>query len=262
VFGPSHLLGRSLVNRLGKIGSQIIVAYRGEPYKLREMKVAADLGQVLFFPTNVLDETSVKRALEYSNVCINLVGSRLMRATMNFSNTDVHVNAARLIARCARQVGVQRLVHVSALNASHNPPQFVKKGGSDFYRMKAAGEEAVRSEFPNAIVFRPSDMFGFDDSFLHYYAARKRRSAGGALCLWELGRETIKAPVFYSDVAQGIVNALLYQGTDGQTYECVGPYRYILADLVDYMYQCMQWFDPHIKLTNFTLPFLYSLPSE
>ena len=55
--------------------------------------------------------------------------------------------------------------------------QFVKKGGSDFYRMKAAGEEAVRSEFPNAIVFRPSDMFGFDDSFLHYYAARSARVA-------------------------------------------------------------------------------------
>lgn len=48
VFGARGSLGRILVNRLGKIGSQIIVPYRGDPYSVRDLKLCGDLGQVLF----------------------------------------------------------------------------------------------------------------------------------------------------------------------------------------------------------------------
>ena len=48
VFGASGFFGRALVNKLGKIGSQIIVPYRGDPYDVRDLKLMGDLGQVLF----------------------------------------------------------------------------------------------------------------------------------------------------------------------------------------------------------------------
>lgn len=40
------------------------------------------------------------------------------------------------------------------------------KGGSKFLKSKWEGEEAVREEFPDAIIFRPSDIFGQEDRFL------------------------------------------------------------------------------------------------
>jgi NADH dehydrogenase (ubiquinone) 1 alpha subcomplex subunit 9 len=75
-----------------------------------------------------------------------------------------------LIAKCARESGVKTLLHMSALNASENPQKIYLKNGSQFLISKARGEEAVREEFPDAIIFRPSDIFGGYDKFVTYYA--------------------------------------------------------------------------------------------
>ena len=48
VFGANGLVGRSLINRLGKVGTQLILPHRGDPYYMRPLKVAGDLGQVVF----------------------------------------------------------------------------------------------------------------------------------------------------------------------------------------------------------------------
>lgn len=48
VFGATGFLGKSLVNELGRIGTQVIVPYRSDCYKIKDLKLAGDLGQVLF----------------------------------------------------------------------------------------------------------------------------------------------------------------------------------------------------------------------
>ena len=40
----------------------------------------------------------------------------------NFSFDDAHSEGARVIAQAAREAGVKRLIHVSALNASEESP--------------------------------------------------------------------------------------------------------------------------------------------
>ena len=54
----------------------------------------------------------------------------------NFSYDDVHVKVARSIARLARECGVQRLIHFSALNASPNPPAIIVRKPSRFLQSK------------------------------------------------------------------------------------------------------------------------------
>lgn len=80
---------------------------------------------------------------------------------------------------------------------------------------------AVREIYPDAVIFRPADMYGQGDRFLRYYASSWRHQGTG-LPLWKKGEQTIKQPVFFSDVAQGILYAARNVDTNGQTYQAVG----------------------------------------
>ena len=40
---------------------------------------------------------------------------------------DVHVSAARNIAKCAKEMGVERLIHFSDLNATPAPPRYITR---------------------------------------------------------------------------------------------------------------------------------------
>lgn len=81
--------------------------------------MCGDLGQVYFHPYCIKDEESIKKCIKYSNVVINLVGRDW--ETRNFSFDDVHFEGARRLARLAKQAGVSRFIHMSALNASVEP---------------------------------------------------------------------------------------------------------------------------------------------
>ncbi|GAB1601726.1 NADH dehydrogenase [ubiquinone] 1 alpha subcomplex subunit 9, mitochondrial-like [Argonauta hians] len=238
VFGATGFLGKHLVNKLGKIGSQVIVPYRGEASEVLRLKLCGDLGQILFFPYSLRDDASVQKVMKYSNVVINAVGRDW--ETRNFSFNDVHVDGARRIARLARECGVERLIHVSSLNASPDPQKIYMKSGSEFLKSKYEGELAVREEFPEVTIFRPSDIFGSEDRFIRYYANAWRRGRG-CVPLWKKGTETIKAPVYVSDVAEGIMKAIRDPESVGQTYEAIGPNQFYLSDLVDYFYTILRW---------------------
>lgn len=237
VFGSTGFLGRYVCNKLGKTGSQVIIPYRADHYEALRLKLVGDLGQVLFHPYSLTDEESIYKAVKYSNVVINLVGRDW--ETKNFTFQDVHVDGARRVARIAKQAGVEKFVHVSSLNATHNPVPILKKDGSKFLKSKFFGECAVREEFPEAIVFRPADIYGQEDRFLRYYAHIWRRQFRG-MPLWYNGERTVKQPVYCSDVAQGIINAIKDPDTQGKTYQAVGPRRYKLSELVDWFHRVMR----------------------
>jgi len=238
VFGANGLIGNAVVNQLGKIGCQVICPYRGEAYFYRQLKLAGDLGQILFFPYDLRDEESLYKVMKYSNVVINLVGRDW--ETKNFSFKDVNVDGARNIARIAQECGVDKFIHFSHLNAQPDPPSFFQKGGSKYLKTKWEGEQAVREEFPEAVIFRPADVYGPGDRFLQYYAGKWRKSFR-TLPLYKRGTATVKRPVFVSDIARGVVAAVKSKDSYGQVYECTGPKGYLLSELTDYMYSCMRW---------------------
>lgn len=224
---------------------------------VQHLKLMGDLGQILYHPYHIQDEDSLRKAMKYSNVVINLVGRDW--ETKNFPFKEVHVNSARRLARIARECGVEKFIHVSALNAEPEPKPLVYSGGSKFLQSKYHGENAVRDEFPDAIIFRPSDIYGQEDRFLTYYAHVWRRAIR-IVPLWHNGEKTFKQPVFVSDVAQGIINAIRDPDAVGKVFQAVGPRRYLLRELVDWFYRVMRkdesWgyircdmrFDPTFKL--------------
>jgi len=260
VFGCSGFIGRSVVNHLGKVGSQVICPYRCDPYNVRDLKVMGDLGQILYTPFHLMDDDSIMKAMKHSNVVVNLIGRDF--ETRNFSFQQVHVEGAARIARLAREAGVERFVHFSAMNASLRPDEKLCKGGSSFLRSKAEGERAVLEQFPTATIVRPADVYGQNDHFLTMYANLRWRAwkmlttRSVALPLWRGGKETFKQPTYLSDVAKAVVAAIKAPGTAGRVIELAGPDRMRLDHLVDFHLQTMRYepyqytFEPWLGLNN------------
>ena len=73
----------------------------------------------MFVPFDLRDEEAIKRAMKYSDIVINLIGREF--ETRNFKFEDVNVKGPALIAKCAREMGVDRLIHISSINARENP---------------------------------------------------------------------------------------------------------------------------------------------
>src|SRR5690606_37620499 len=104
---------------------------------------------------NVRHRWSVERAIMGSDHVINLVGILAESGKQRFSN--VHSLGAKNIAEAAKAAGVP-LTHLSALGADLN-------SASIYARTKAEGEKAVQSILPDAVIMRPSIIFGPEDSF-------------------------------------------------------------------------------------------------
>ncbi|XP_030690531.1 NADH dehydrogenase [ubiquinone] 1 alpha subcomplex subunit 9, mitochondrial [Globicephala melas] len=224
VFGATGFLGRYVVNHLGRVGSQVIVPYRCEPYDTMHLRPMGDLGQIIFLEWNGRDKDSIRRAVEHSNVVINLVGREW--ETKNFGFEDVFVKIPQAIAQVSKEAGVEKFIHVSHLNADI-------KSSSKYLRNKAAGEKEVRDAFPEATIIKPSDIFGREDRFLNYFASIRWF---GGVPLISLGKKTVKQPVYIVDVTKGIINAIKDPDARGKTFAFVGPSRYVLFDLVQYIF--------------------------
>lgn len=224
VFGATGFLGRYVVNRLGRIGSQIVIPYRCDQYDIMYLRPMGDLGQIQFMEWNPRDKESTLQALQCSNVVINLVGREW--ETRNFSFEDVFVTIPKNIALLAKEAGVEKFIHVSHLNADIKSP-------SRYLRNKAIGEEAVREVLPEAIIVKPSEIFGREDKFLNYYA-NMRWFAGVPLIAY--GKKTVKQPIYVTDVARAIVNIAKDPDSIGKTYALAGPNRYLLQDMVRYIF--------------------------
>lgn len=138
-----------------------------------------DLGQVTFtpffansiqlalLPFSPKDEKSIQDSLKRSNVVINMIGkdnaTHHITGQVNYSLEETLVNIPRRIAKIAKKSGVESFIHVSALAANPNSI-------SEWSRLKAKGEQAVRAEFPEAIIVRPATVFGHEDKFLNRVA--------------------------------------------------------------------------------------------
>ena len=219
VFGASGLIGRHTVRALAQAGRRIRAVCR-HPNLANYLLPAGVPGQIQLFKGNVRDDDSVARALAGADAAVNLTGVLYGRGAQSFE--ALHVDAARRIGRLAHEAGVKTLVHVSAIGADPDAK-------SRYARSKGAGEKALREEFPEATILRPSLVFGPEDQFFNKFAWLARISP--ALPLIGGGRTRFQ-PVFVGDVAAAILRALGDPATRGKTYELGGPTVYTFKELL------------------------------
>ncbi len=221
VFGGSGFIGRHLVNRLAARGDIVTVAVR-DPEAAIFLKPMGDVGQIVIVATDICNPASVAAAVKGADAVVNLVGILWQWGRRSF--TRIHAKGAGNIARAAREAGVARLVHVSAIGAD-------KDGEALYARSKAAGEVAVRDAFPAATILRPSVVFGPEDNFFNQFADLARDLP--ALPIFGRGDGPSFQPVYVGDVADAIMTVLTAATAQGRTFELGGPRIYTYRQLME-----------------------------
>jgi NADH dehydrogenase len=219
VFGGSGFIGRHAVEQLAHQDWRVRVGVR-RPELAGHLQPMGDVGQIQPVQANVRFPDSLRRAVVGANAVVNLVGILAKSGAQTFE--AVHVAGARAVARAAREAGATTLVHVSALGAD-------RKAKGYYGRTKAAGEAAVREEFPTAIILRPSVVFGPEDELFNRFAALARASP---LLPLIGGGKTQLQPVYVGDVAAAIAAACARKVRPGTIYELGGPEVVSLRELL------------------------------
>jgi NADH dehydrogenase len=218
VFGGSGFLGRNVVQALCKRDYRIRVGVR-RPELAGHLQPLGKVGQIHAVQANLRYPASVEAAMRGSHVAINLVGIMAQSGAQTFD--AVMETGAGTVAKAAAAIGA-RMVHVSAIGADAYSP-------SHYARAKAAGEKAVLSAAPAATILRPSLLFGPEDQFTNRFAALARMSPVVPL----IGGGSRLQPVYVSDVATAVADAVDGKTKAGATYELGGPEVLTMREVIE-----------------------------
>ncbi|ANL70394.1 NAD-dependent nucleoside-diphosphate-sugar epimerase protein [Rhizobium phaseoli] len=209
VFGGSGFVGRHVVRALAKRGYRIRVAVR-RPDLAGFLQPLGNVGQISLVQANLRYRNSIDRAVDGASHVVNCVG--ILQETGRNTFDAVQEFGARAVAEAARNAGAT-LAHISAIGANAD-------SDSDYGRTKGRAEAAILSIKPDAVIFRPSIVFGPEDSFFNKFADMARMSPVLPLVG---GGKTKFQPVYVEDVAEAVARAVDGKVPAGKVYELGGP---------------------------------------
>lgn len=236
IIGGSGFLGRYIAQRMARKGWRVRVACR-RPNEALFVRTYGVVGQVEPVQCNIRDEASTRAVIRGADAVVNCVGILYPKGRNRFE--AVQAEGAGRAARIAAEEGVKQFVQISAIGAD-------PESDSVYARTKAAGEAAVRAAFPEAVILRPSVLFGPGDGFFERFAAMARYIP---FVLPIVGGDTRFQPVWVVDVAEAAGRAAEGAAEPG-VYELGGPNIYTLREAVQLMLRVV-----HRRRLVINLPF-------
>ncbi|WP_019624301.1 complex I NDUFA9 subunit family protein [Thioalkalivibrio thiocyanoxidans] len=222
VFGGTGFLGRATVHELLNAGHPVRIASRrpGLPASLQ------DHARLEHCRADIRDDADVARAVEGARGVVNAVSLYVEQRDLRF--TTIHVEGAARLARAAHKAGLERVIQISGIGADSRSP-------SPYIRARAEGEAAVLREYPNAVIVRPSVLFGPGDAFV-------RNLAGLAplpvIPLFGFGSTRLQ-PVHVTDIARAIARLCADEPPTQHTFELGGPdiltYRQVVTLVLSHL---------------------------
>ena len=224
VLGGAGFVGRSLCNRLAEAGYAQRVLTRNREYNRADLILLPRLDLV---QTDVHDPEHLRQDLAGCDAVINLIGILNEKGNDGAGFLRAHVRLAEnLIAACEAN-GIRRVLQMSALNAD------ASNGASHYLRSKGRAEDLLHAAGPELRVtsFRPSVIFGPNDSFFNRFARLLRQTP---LCFPLACHNARFAPVYVLDVVEMMARSLKDPDSYDRKYQLCGPGTYTLRELVEY----------------------------
>jgi uncharacterized protein YbjT (DUF2867 family) len=207
VTGGSGFVGGHVVHELRAHDLQVRCLVRDPRRGAKLAALGCELVQ-----GDVTDPASLRRAVEGAEAVVHLVAIRT-GSERDFQR--IMVDGTRDLLAAAKEAGVGRFVHMSALGTSEETKDLVP-----YYRAKWEMEEQVRASGLPHVIFRPSFVFGRDGGILPTFAKLARYSP--VTPITGRGRQRIQ-PIWADDLAAYFGVAASRDDVAGETYELGGP---------------------------------------
>lgn len=237
LVGGAGFVGSHVAYRLAARGRNCLVLTR-HPHRHRALTAVEGIDLV---ECDIFDSEALVRQLQGCDAAINLVG--ILNENRKATFRRVHVDLVDHLVSACHSAGIRRLLHMSALHAD------MANGTSQYLRTKGEGEDLAHARGQPAIAvtsFRPSVIFGRDDSFINRFVALLRLPGPMPLAC----PDARFAPVCIDDVAKAFAGALEQGDTYGQRYDLCGPEVFTLEEIVRYIARALGKQKSIIRLPN------------
>ncbi|MFC1748847.1 complex I NDUFA9 subunit family protein [Pseudomonadota bacterium] len=220
VLGGTGFVGHHLISQLTKAGYYVVAPSRNRERR-RSLMV---LPKVDVIDADIHDEETLKALFVGCHAVINLAA--ILNENKKGDFQKIHVELVKKVTNACKEAGVERLLHMSALNAD------AVKGTSGYLRTKGEGEDlAHNAEGLKVTSFCPSVIFGADDKFFNKFAFLLLNLPVLPLAC----ADARIAPVFVADVADAMVKSINDKETYGERYELCGPDVINMKQAADYV---------------------------
>ncbi len=218
IAGGTGFVGSVVAEKIKSSGASVTLLERNKN-KIPKLK---EIGFEVFEGT--LEEKDAVNGFLSKNkfdAAINLIG--IIRSIPGFSFQKVHVDYVNTLLGMAKENGIERFVHMSALGAAEN-------SDSEYFATKYEGEALVKNSGLKWTVFRPSLIFGnnagFFDDLINLVKTRALVPVIGT-------GETKFRPVDVFSVAEAYNNCLHNIETINSVFQLCGPDIYTFEEIID-----------------------------
>ena len=231
IFGGTGFLGRYIVNRLSKLGYIINIVTR-TPNEAIYLKTSGNVGQVKLTEGSFSNLNNFTSLFKTSDIIINCVGILNEEGDQTFKK--LHTDIPEKLAILAKKSGVKKFIHISSIGANPN-------SDSKYSKSKGIAEVKILKAFPEAIIFRPSIVFGSEDQFFNLFSQISCISP----ILPIVGGKTKFQPVYVDDIAKMVVGVLHIEAPNtkknNRIYELGGPeiisFRSLMVKMLSVIYR-------------------------
>lgn len=224
VLGGTGFVGRALVAKLAREGYAIRIPTRNRQ-RARRLLVLPGLELIR---ADVHDAEQLAAVLNGCDAAVNLIGILNEQGHDGSGFRHAHVELAEKLTAACSKLRVKRLLQMSALKANAD------RGASHYLTTKGQAEQVIKGRAGENLrytIFRPSVIFGPDDTFCNRFASLLRWAP-----VLPMARLDAKfAPVYVDDVAEAFVRALGDSSSFGKTYELCGPDVYSLDEILRFI---------------------------
>ena len=240
LFGGSGFIGSNLIRKLTKNNYKVRVVTRNIHKNGIKIKTQGNFGYIELIEANIFDLDKIENIFEGVDICINLIGILHENKKNNFSN--IHSSFPYVISKICKEKKVEQLIHLSALGIDHSSET------SKYSSSKLEGEKFIKENFKEAVIVRPSVVYGVDDNFTNLFMRFLSRFP--FFPLYYNGK-TKFSPIHISDLTDIIYN-IIDQNIKSEIIECVGNETMNFKEILKKLSIC-------IEKENFFIPMPLSL---